>query len=283
MNVFRTATDVLLTIPLVDDSGNSLDATSISYRVIDADSAEIVPSSPVADFVASEAVVTVAIPAISNTLLAGVARGLRSVELLCITAAGTVAIVTNYLIETADPLILGVNSFQTLVQAEFTSASIPNLTGWNAASTRDRIAALMDARMHINQLNFAPINGNSMWGQDSLNFVPEGATNTNFVSGNGSWLYGGDLSLISVTQFLNLPPRFATALRLAQVAEANFILGGDPEEGKRQSGLVMDQIGESRQAWRNNTSKPLQLPVCRRALSYLGQFVTFARRTNRTA
>jgi hypothetical protein len=277
MNVYLAGNDVKLVVPLTDQDGNALDVSSIKYRVTDANGVELVAMTTLAGFTPSDIEAVISISAALNTLAAGVVRDLRAVELQCVIDSNTSILRASYAIEASDPLVVGVNSFQSLAQAEFRAQVMPNLNAWNAADTQSRVQALIDARLHICQLNFYTSINNRLWGQDSLNFVPEGSVVTNFVA--NSYLYGGNLSFLTPDQFAKLPPLLLAALYPAQIAEADFILGGSPIEQRRQSGLHSDTIGESRQTFR--TGKPLELPVCRRALSYLSMFITFAKRTGR--
>lgn len=279
MDVFSAGTDVALQVPLQDKVGNPLTVSAISYRVTDENGVELVPATALASFVAGSAAAGIAIPAAENTLAAGVARGLRNVELTCTIGGNQIFLHAAYAIEIADPLVVGVNSFMTYAQAEFTALGLPNIDAWNGADEQARIAALMDARSHIVQLSFTPLNSNVNWGQDSLNFIPEGTYNTDYVGDSSMFLFNGNLDLLRPDQFKSLPSRFVDALKRAQVVEADAILGGNSIEQKRREGLVQDNIGESRQMFRQ--SKPLELPVCRRALGYLGYFVTFAKRIGR--
>lgn len=279
MNVFLAGTPVTLTVPLKDKSGNPLDVSAVAYRVVDQDGVEVVTSSPLAGFIASSPEALITVLAGSNALAAGALRELRSVELSCVVSDNTVVITQTYAVEVADPLQVGLNSFQTYLQAEFTSLSVPKIVGWDNASVSERIAALIDARSHICQLNFSQLNSNINFGQDSLNYVPEGTFPTNYAGNGNLFLFNGSLSLLSPEQFVKLPSRFKDALRLAQVAEADVILGGDPIEARRRDGLMLESVGESKQMFR--PGKPLELPVSRRALSYLGQFVSFSRRIGR--
>lgn len=279
MDVFVAGTDVTLTVPLVDKSGNAMTVDAISYRITDQDGTELVALQPLASFVAGQASASILVSAADNTLAAGVSRAMRNIELTCTIAGNNVMVHAAYVIEVADPLVVGVNSFMTYAQAEFVALDIPNLSGWEAASEQQRIAALIDARSHIVQLSFSPLNSNVNWGQDSLNFIPEGTYDTNYIGNSSMFLFNGNLDLLRPDQFAALPTRFVTALRKAQLAEADAILGGDSVEKKRQDGLIQDNIGESRQMYRQG--KPLQLPVCRRALGYLSYFVTFSRKIGR--
>lgn len=279
MQAFLTATNVRLTVPLQDKSGNLITVSAIGYRIIDQNDVEIIALTALTGFVPGAVSAVIDIPALQNTLAPGVARELRSVEMYCVVATNTITLNAAYAIELADPLQVGVNSFQSYAQAQFTSLSIPNLPGWNAAQESERIAALIDARSHIVQLNFSQLNSNVNWGQGSLNFVSEGTYPTNYAVSNGMFVFNGNLSLLSVEQFGRLPGKFVEALKLAQMAEADDILGGDPIEAKRREGILLETIGESKMMFR--TGRPLRLPVSRRALAYLSYFVTFSKRVGR--
>ncbi|MPQ56298.1 hypothetical protein [Duganella sp. FT27W] len=278
MNVFSAGTPVTLAVPLVDYVGNQVDVARVEYRVTDQEGIEIVPLTQLTDFVAGSDVATVSIAPLGNTLKAGAKQALRVVELNCTLAdSNTWMTSASYVISTLDPLVAGANSFMTYAQAEFTSISVPNLDSWNAADPRARIAALIDAREHICQLSFTPLNAGVNWGQDSLNYIPEGTRSTNYVGGLLS--PGGDLSQLTPDQFSQLPPRFIDALAKAQLVEADSILAGDSVERKRRDGLIQDVVGESSQTFRQG--KPLDMPVSRRALRYLSLYITFAKRIGR--
>lgn len=269
MNVYLAGTAVSLTVLLNDSGGNPLDVTALDCRIVDQDGAEVLARTPLESFVANDTEVLISVPAELNDLPAGSTRAARSVELYCTTTSGVVVLQTAYMIEAVVTLTVGVNTFLTLAGAELTAMNLPNLTGWSNASDREKTSALVDARLHICQLRFTLLNA---WSQDSLNYVPEGSTPTPYV---GQTRFAGDLSLLTATQYASLPTRFTDALKLAQVAEADAILGGYPVDVRRQEGLMLESIGEVKQMFR--PGKPLDLPVCRRALRYLSSFVTFAK------
>ncbi|UUZ75522.1 hypothetical protein LP414_27790 [Polaromonas sp. P1(28)-13] len=259
----------------MDTDGNTLSVSSVQYRVTDSLGDEVIALTSLAGFVALTPDAVIVIPAASNTFIGGLTRDLRHVELRCMIGLNIVTLTVDYIIESGDQLEIGVNSFQSLAQAQFNAALIPNLTGWSSASSSQQIAALIDARLHICQLNFSPLTGNKLWGQDSLNFVPEGSYPTNYAQRQGGFLWGGNLTFVNPEQFAKLPDLFRKALNRAQIVEADAILGGDPVEEKRHAGLLLDTVGESKQMYR--AGKPLDLPVCRRALSYLSMFVSFSK------
>lgn len=270
-----------MTVPLTDSSGNTLTVNAVSYKVTDENGVSVVGLTPLATFVSGDAEVVIATTALQNTLAAGVLRGLRAISIVCEMDAGSVELTASYAIGASDPLVVGVNSFQTLSQAEFLSMEIPNTPGWDGATAQQRVAALIEARKRINMLSFNQLNSNVNWGQDSLNYVPEGQYTTSYVSNNGMFLFNGNLELLRADQFAKLPAKFLDAIRRGQLVEADEILGGDPIQSRRQAGILVDTIGETKMMFK--TGKPLQLPVSRRALAYMSYFITFSKRLTRAA
>jgi hypothetical protein len=277
-----------LTVPLQDRNGNALDVAAVDYRVIKQDGSEVLARTTLDTFSGgSEAVVTVAAglnaiayvdPAtITAAQLDSVSvREVRTVELFLTVGDNTVLLTKSYALEPADTLVPGLNSFQGLAQAELVSLDIPSLDGWNGANEKDKIAALIEARQRICLLRFAILNSNVNFGQDNLSYVPEGTYTTPYA---GMFMFNGNLSLMTPATFVKLPPRFRSALCRAQVAEADSILGGSPLDARRQEGLLLESVGEVKQMFR--AGKPLDLPVSRRALRYLGPFVSMAKMLTR--
>jgi hypothetical protein len=289
MDIFLAGTSVALAVPLQDRNGNALDVASIEYRIVNQAGAEVLARTALTTFVGgSEAVIEV--PAGLNavatidpaTITAGMidsffVRESRTVELFCTDAVGnTVLLTSTYALEPAETLIAGLNSFQNFTQAQLVAMDIPQLVGWNGSNEKDKIAALIEARLQICQLRFNIINSNVNWGQDNLNYVPEGAYPTPYA---GMFMFNGNLALITPSNFTRLPPRFKLALCRAQVAQADAILGGDPVDVRRKEGLILESIGEVKQMFRGG--KPLDLPVSKRALKYLSPFVSFSQRIGR--
>lgn len=292
MEIYLAGTPVTLTVPLVDGNGNVLTVTSISYRVINQSGVELVATTPLTAYV-SGASATITLSSLVNTLdpvptISSVSqvdtylvREVRTVEMFLNVGGNTTVLTSSYALQPLETLVVGINSFQGLALAELTALDIPNTPGWNNASERDKTAALIDARIHICQLNFWMLNSNVAWGQDNLNYVPEGSYMTPYAtaSGGGPFAFNGNLALLTPAQFINLPGRFKTALCRAQIAESDSILGGDLIGEKRRDGIVVDTIGDVKQMFRQ--SKPLDLPCSHRALEYLSQYVTFAKKLGR--
>jgi hypothetical protein len=273
MNVYLAGTDVSLTIPLQDRSGNPLDVTAVQYRITNHDDTELLPQTTLSAFNSGDIDVTVEIPASINSIAAidpasitydqidaVSVREIRQVKLYLTVSGNTVMISTSYALEPVDVLIAGLNSFQSYPQAELVALELPELTGWSGASEKDKTVALVDARLRISQLRFINI------GQNDMSHLTESVS-------------VGDISLLTPTQFASLSPRFRMALNRAQVVEANAILGGDTVDLRRKEGLMLESIGEVKQMFR--PGKPLELPVSKRTLKYLSSFVTFSKSIGR--
>ena len=254
MNSFLAGNAMALLVPLVDASGNKISVTSIEYRIVDENDVELVAKAPLADFVADSDDAAIAVPVEVNTLAAGQLRAARVIELYCLVGGATLLLRHLYAIESASTLVIGDNSFQTYAQAELLALDMPDLIGWVNATEASRIAALIESSKRICQLRFANINDFS---QGTLN----------------------GMDTLSVENYLALPKHFRTCLCHAQVAEANALLGGDSTDAKRREGLIMDRVGESTQQYL--PVKPLELPVCKRALRYLSGYVQLSGRLGR--
>lgn len=270
MDMYLSGTATRSVIALNDSFENPLDPDSVEYDVVDQIGAVVVARGPVTGFTAGAASVTVDIPADANQVAAGSTRETRRITLYCMIAGNQIAIRHLYAIEVSDVLVMGVNSFQTYDQAELTALNIPNLTGWDAGLYKDKIAAMIEARSRLCQLNYDLMKAN-YWSQDSLNYVPEGTYLTPYA---GLFTFTGDITFLPAETFASLPPRFLTALQMAQIAEANEILNSATSGSiaeKRAQGIVEDTIGESKQVF--SRGKALNLACSRAATRYLAPFI----------
>lgn len=90
----------------------------------------------------------------------------------------------------------------------------------------------------------------------------------------------GDLTSALIDEIESEQPRVYRKLLRAQMIEANFLLGGNPIEDRRRSGLLSDSSGESAQFFR--TTKPLILPICREAAAELRGIISFTKSLGRS-
>lgn len=273
MDIFFAGSPVSLVVPLQDRNGGLIEASAVEYRITKQGGEEVLPRTALIGF-AGDAEVTIDIPGALNELAPIEAetlalREVRNVELYLTIAGGTAQISKSYILERIDALVSGLNSFQTLPEAEMNALDVPGLNGWAAASERDKLAALVDARLRIVQLRFVSFD----WSQDSLQYAFDGRTTA------GPFAFEGDLGDLRPADYARLPERFRLALCKAQVVEADALLGGDPVDVRRQEGLMLESIGEVKQMFR--PGKPLDLPVSKRALRYLSPYISFAKRIGR--
>lgn len=240
MNIYSDGSIVSITLPYVDENGTELTVTAATYRVLDQDDVELVAETALAGLDVADIV----IPAIHNTLSGGI-RTIRTIELTMVTDAGTFTTGTRYVVESTQVLIVGGTSFQTYNESVLSGMDIFGLDNWSQASDRDRKKALIEAYYSIVAMTFTI----------------------------------GDISLYDEANILALESELLIALRKAQVAEANSVLGGNSIEDKRRIGLMSETIGESSNMFR--PGKPLILPVSNAAMTYLSKYVSWSVKVNR--
>ena len=261
MQNFKPGTLVPISFSLLDESGEVLKPTAIRWRVLDE------TEQMIADWVDMGAMpttseITLPIPSSTTTLAPGVLRGIRTVEMEVTTALGTVTLTEQLMLQGPTALAFGINSFQTFSQAILLAEDFTpdQMQGWLAVERETREKALIQAYQRILLL---PLNTNMVdgWNQSML------TTDTVVASLNGR------LKFLSPEQMLNLAPTLLTALRSAQLVEAFDILAYDPVAEARRAGLNAVTVGESSQFFR--PIKPLELPICTKAMAYLQQWVRF--------
>jgi hypothetical protein len=136
---------------------------------------------------------------------------------------------------------------------------IPNIPGWEGAADRDRLTALLDAYDRLTRIGFRiPRRFLGDW-QSRIEWTSE------------EFIPPLRWSEMTLQRFNDYHPRFKTALRKAQVCEADVILGGDVIADRRRAGLLSESIGESSMMFRSG--KPLNLGISHRSLEYLSGFV----------
>lgn len=252
MDTYRANSTISLVIPLVNDEGVTLTPISVNVRVIDEVGAEVMPNS-VSEFVLGADTVSVVINQTYNTLSTGALKGMRVIELTTTAADGSTDFIQYpYILEVESGLVMMVNSYQTLNQAKLVATDMAELAAWESAKDAQLKAAMIEAYHRIGKLKFID-------------------------SGFDDWI--PSINKLSAADFATLPPLFITAIRRAQVAEADAILGGDPIAKKREEGLMSDSVGQSSIMFR--PGKPLALGISKQALNQLGGWVTFGMRIGR--
>ena len=264
MDKFLAGAPVTLTIPLTDRLGNPVAASAVEFEVLDRTGA--VKQVRQAATISGESV-EVVVASDANQLADGTARDLRTVKLYCTIPGGESTVSSSYVIEADALLIVGVNSFQTLEEAELTAMDIFDVGDWDVMDDDDKTRALIDSRTRICGMSFNLLD--MYRPQDNVSYVPEGVIGIS--KGISPWNIKNQLGDLTVEQYNLLPEKFKKALRLAQVADAAATLSPDPVEQKRAKGLILDTIGETKQMF--SSGRPVSSPVAKKAMDYLRDFV----------
>jgi hypothetical protein len=160
------------------------------------------------------------------------------------------------------------NSFMSLEAADALARDMPNLTGWKGATDEQRGAALINAYARLVRIQ--------------MRFTTDEVIDTQTVydvdASYETILNGKTWPAITKTSFLAFPKPFRTALRQAQLAEANSILTDNPVEARHRAGILSETVGESSIMLRGGR---LELGVSSDALRYLTGYVYYNVRVGR--
>lgn len=268
MNSYAAGTTVTLSIPFEDLNGETLEPTALSWRLLDQYEEEILPSASIA-LVPAETETTITVPGSSNALLDGEIDAVREVELTITTAAGLNVIRYTYFIKSPVRLKLLVNSFQTYSHACLTADGIHGLDGWAGASEQERCVCLQEAYLRITRVGFR------------VRFPDAYDTQAHLSAHKEEGISPRMWSVMSIADYANVYPEvFRAALRRAQVAEADSILGGNIIAQRRELGLLSETIGQSSMMFRSG--KPLNFGISAAALRYLEGYVDIKMMLTRT-
>lgn len=262
MKTYLSGGSVSVTIDLTDDDGQDYEATSVFYRVFDEADVDVIAPSFAPGFVGGSTSVTITVGEADNTLAVGTLKGIRTIELIITNTNGTFNKLVTYAIATSTQLTKGVNSYQTLSEALLSSLDIPNLIAWESATEKERISALIEAHGRLGKLRYS---------------IKSLVDSQNHLSMSNEI---NNMAQLSADELAGLPVEFLTALRKAQIAEADTALGGDPIDEQRRGGLMATSIGEVSQMYRPGA--PLVMAVSARALRYLTGYVKFGVGIGRT-
>lgn len=167
-------------------------------------------------------------------------------------------------VESSNLLVPGENSFASYQDLILASFDMTDLAAFRDASREEQIAALITAYYNVGSMGVV--------------FFHTFLADPTFLSPQ-------ELFQITSTRALSadainaLKPNIRTQLLRSQLAEADSILGGNPIERQRIMGLLSHAAGESTHFYR--TSKPLELPICRRAAVELRGILNYALRISR--
>lgn len=261
-------------IPNADEAGNKIEGVSASWELFDERGVSIT-AGVVADFDAAAATIDFEIEAEHLTLPAGANSAGREIVVSLTLADGDEAEIRDYfLVVSAQPLTLMANSFVTYPEALALRQEFASLNAWDINDRTRQAAALAEAYRRLCRMAFKVPGVRS--NQSAVGYAAFGA-------GTDEPFFGGRrvrVSALTLEQFDALPETFRRALKRAQMAEANALLGGNPIADKRKSGMISETVGESSAFFQ---SKPyLNLPISQEAYEEVKRFVFLKIRIQRS-
>ena len=179
---------------------------------------------------------------------------------------GLIAAFTDEMvIESENLLTVGENSFASFQDLILESFDMIDINTFRDAPKEEQLAALITAYYNIGSMSVSLFRHRDLADPMSIE--------------------QGDLIKIVSTRLLTaqnialLKPSVVKQLVRCQLAEADSILGGNPIERQRIMGLLSHAAGESTHFYR--TSKPLELPISKRAAVELRGIINYAVRIGR--
>lgn len=255
MNSYLPGQALSLAVSLVDRSGAAVQATAVSFRVLDAAGLEVQAPVPVTIATPPVSSVTLEITQAANTLVAGVTSAARAVEITVTTAAGKFIQMDYYVLMAGDGLEVGQNTFATMTEAVAIAFDMSWMDGWHASTIDARVGALKAAREDLCRLTYR--------------YSPED-DQTRIV--HSPDLFTIDLKDYDATELATLSAGFRQALKRAQVIQADYRLAGSTTERQREDGLMSRTVGESSEMYRPGMG-PIKYPVCKAAMAALSGYL----------
>lgn len=255
-------------ISILDLTGVKIPAVSASWELLD-ENGEILDAGAVADFDAALDSVTFEVPGSSLSLTAGTSVAGREVVVYLTGADSSETEVRDYFLVTSPtPLSVMNNSFVTYPEALAIRTQFAAMHGWDGVDRERQCMALAQAFRNLCRMSYkVPGYNGSIDNQDKA-YWGVGTDEGIF------WDRGGRrvrVATLTPKQFRELPDAFRTALKRAQLAEAGSLLGGDPIEEKRRSGIISETVGESSAFF---VSRPyLSLPISKPAYEEVARYI----------
>lgn len=272
MKIFQAGADVALQFPLTDENDNPIVPSAVSWRLLDDLENVVVAETPLDP--PFEEFIDLVVPGASNTIPQSTTPNVytgqvtatllvaRTVELIITADDGVTYKRASYGLGARQRLQILVNSFQTLTQAELEATLIPGAVGWHEASDDEKTVAMMEAYRRLTRIGYFV-----RWPRD-----PDAQNTISWWNVRNTTIPARFWQFMKLDRYLTYYPEdFRSALRKAQVSEADAILSGDEAMERRESGIVSEQIGQSRVEFRQ--SKPLSFGVSRRTLSFIDGYV----------
>lgn len=269
MKMVEPNTDVTFAINLVNELGSALSVSSVSYLLFDGDNNIVIPeTSTNYTTVSLKPQVSITIPAIYNIVPSISSSRARLLQVNVVTTdKNLVKVKEVYGIDSLTPISFMNRSYQSYQDAELLAYETLNLENWNSETETNKINALRTAFDQIGVLSFNVRKYNV---QSPTSIDPY--SNPLFQE---RWSYKiNNINEFSSEYMLTMPEGFIKALKLAQVLQADYVLGkGGTSETLEQQRLVSETVGESSKTWKS--TKALRLPLCESAMRALTGYIQF--------
>lgn len=291
MKTYLAGTTVKLKIHFRDEDENDLDVESAVYRIVDDKGIELLPQTtfelPTVEdseeinlyqteddekfyTLTVDASLNQVTPVDLESLTAETMQDVRLSEVrivefeLTLKDGNVYPLDVAYAVVPKEQLIVGYNSFQTQREAYLTALTTPNVVSWETASKEERISSMIEAHRRICGYYY---NDSIYRGIDRL---------------ETSYEYGNDISFMTAKDFAKLSPDFIKALKHAQIAESNTVIGGvSQSEELRRQGMISQTIGETQEIWRSSKPIDFSVSVSRDALRYLSKYIVTVKKIGR--
>lgn len=257
MRNYPAETPVAFNVPMQDVGGTPLVATGYSYAVMNEMGVEIIPTTAVS-VTGSPTSIALLIPADKNELAVDKTAGLRTIRSQITTANGVYTRLDRYTLTAEARLEVPRNSFQTYEEALVEATNVPNLT-WGSMSDYDRQLGLMAAHERLIRNGYRVREPSEV---DRFRYL-------DYTSG---WsIKPHNWPVMTYEEWMIFPEDFRTAMRRAQIVEANVILSVDKIADRRRLGLLSETIGESSMMFRSG--KPIDMGLSNMTMAYLSRYI----------
>lgn len=260
---YQHQTQVVVTVDYPSVDGGVIVPTGVSYELLDEVGTVLATETVNVEEGVPGTQLSIVVEPTDNVVPEGATRSVRVIRTTFEAPTGRHVTVNRYVIEKAQLLVTMTNSFQTYEEAILTRMDLPAFDGWDSSDEEAHIPALVTAHDRMCRLTYRyRMSSNAvMYDED-----------------DPYWLVTG-MRLMKPEDFAKWPNDFKSALRRAQLYEADQVLKGDPVGDKRRSGVVSETIGESKMFF--NSRPPLRLALCVQAMETLGPYLHSSRRIGR--
>lgn len=245
-------------VAFTDEAGASVTPDSVYWRVVDA-TGTVRQAWTNVPLSGGETSVTVTVPATVNVLDPDVLSDVRKVEIeLRFAAGGAVPKTHHYGLRRRDFLVVPSSSFQTYEEALATALNLMDIDGWNEADEDMRMVALLRSYQVLTKLGF---------------YIHDEIDRQRVIVRPGDrHIVPDDWDDMELSEFQAFPERFRSALKRAQILDANARIEGDAYSSQRDGGLLSESIGESSIMFRS--VPPVKSTISDAAMSELSRWVT---------